>query len=315
MKKIWIFIICIVVLCNFINAEGITDDFGDIEGNFPDLFSDNDDNTYVLGGLGASGWDSDGKFKLYVGDAKSLSIRAKVDCFSGGCGSHSGCVYYYKFYNKITGIYDVIKSQWIDIGVDEIDFQVQAAEQYIDSNNFLQILISFECNMDGKVLEFIATEYTTPSCGDGICSSGEECERDCKEKKMLHILSPRCGDGVCSHLENCLSCEDDFRCDFNSCCEPSATAADKLGCVEHGKKINNYNICCSKNGLGKIFLGNCCSHIDCAAGEECIAYKCKKISTETKIDPDSLQLNLNKTLDMEAFSSERPGQKKKILFL
>ena len=136
-----------------VTAE-ITNNFAEVKGDFPALFSDNDDSTYVRGGLGAPNSDYEAKFTMKVQETDTLEFNAKVNCLSGYCGGKTVCGFLFFAKNHETGEYDKFSgAPWDPPGIHEYVLTLEDASKYI-RNGEVDFFFSFHCNMDGYVMEF-----------------------------------------------------------------------------------------------------------------------------------------------------------------
>ena len=145
----------------------LTDDFAEVKGNFPALLSDNDDSTYVRGGLGAPTSDYEAKFTMEVQETDTLKFNAKVNCLSGHCGGKTVCGFLFFAKNHETGEYDKFSgAPWDPPGIHEYELTLEDASKYI-RNGEVDFFFSFHCNMDGYVMEFKqiggVPSYTAPT--------------------------------------------------------------------------------------------------------------------------------------------------------
>lgn len=157
----------------------LTDDFAEVKGDFPALFSDNDDSTYVRGGLDAPNRDYEAKFTMNVQETDTLKFNAKVNCLSGHCGGKTKCGFLFFAKNHETGEYDQFSgAPWDPPGIHEYVLTLEDASKYI-RNGEVDFFFSFHCNMDGYVMEFkqmgVAPPYTAPTTGTAkVCVNNED---------------------------------------------------------------------------------------------------------------------------------------------
>ena len=129
----------------------IIDNFAEVVGEFPLLFSDGDDSTYVRGGILAG--DYDAKFKLEAQHTEPLRFTTRVKCIAGGCGGEEVCGYRFYAKNVQTGEFDRIGGiPWDPPGIHQYEFTLEKADRYLQDGN-VEFWFSFHCNMDGYVTE------------------------------------------------------------------------------------------------------------------------------------------------------------------
>ena len=137
-----------------LRAAGISDDFAQVKGSFPALFSDGKDSTYVRGGNRGGSDDWDAKFSMKVKEADDLKFRVRVNCLTGGCGGKTVCGFQFFARNRSTGEYDRFDgAPWEAPGFHEYEITLEDASNYIKDGE-VEFHFSFQCNMDGYVTEF-----------------------------------------------------------------------------------------------------------------------------------------------------------------
>jgi len=144
------------------DAGEITDGFANVVGDFPMLFSDGSDSTYVRGGILAG--DYDAKFTMEVEQVPELKFLTRVKCIAGGCGDEEVCGYRFYARNWQIGEFDRIDGvPWEAPGIHEYELVVGDSDVY-SQNGVAEFWFSFHCNMDGYVTEFYQiTDDVQPS--------------------------------------------------------------------------------------------------------------------------------------------------------